>query len=149
MDDIRLRPATPADDEFLYDLHRRSLGDVIEATWGPWDDAVQRRFHQAWFHPETIEIVLVGGERAGMVQAAAATADTFYISRLEIAPEVQGRGVGTALLHLLMDRARQAGASVVELHVLGLNRARELYERLGFQVIAEEPPKLRMRRGGL
>lgn len=145
MEDIRLRPATRTDDEFLYDLHRRTLGDVIEATWGPWDDAVQRRFHQAWFQPETIEVVLVGGDRAGVVQAALATADSFYISRIEIAPEVQGRGVGTTLLRLLVDRARQAGASVVELHVLRLNRARELYERLGFQVIAEEPPKLLMR----
>ena len=38
MEEIRLRPATPADGEFLYELHRRTLGDVIEATWGPWDD---------------------------------------------------------------------------------------------------------------
>ncbi|MFD3401251.1 GNAT family N-acetyltransferase [Kribbella sp. NPDC058693] len=147
MEDIRLRPATPADNEFLYDLHHRTLGDVIESTWGPWDDAVQRKFHQAWFKPETVEIVLVGGQRAGMIQAAPADATTYYVSRIEIAPEVQGRGVGTTLLRLLVDRARAAGASAVELHVLELNRARELYERLGFVVVGEETPKLRMRLG--
>jgi ribosomal protein S18 acetylase RimI-like enzyme len=145
VEEIRLRPATPADDEFLYDLHRRTLGDVIEATWGPWDDAVQRRFHRAWFRPETIEVVLVDGRRAGMLQAGPDAAGTFYISRIEVAREVQGRGIGTTLLCRLVDRARVAGAPAVELHVLQLNRARELYERLGFQVIAEEPPKLRMR----
>jgi ribosomal protein S18 acetylase RimI-like enzyme len=145
MDDIRLRPATPADDEFLYELHRRALGDVIEATWGRWDDDVQRKFHQAWFEPETVEIVLVGGRRAGMIQAAPADAATFYVSRIEIAPEVQDRGVGTTVLRLLVDRAREAGSSAVELHVLELNRARDLYERLGFEVVAEESPKLRMR----
>ncbi|MER7251461.1 GNAT family N-acetyltransferase [Kribbella sp. NPDC000426] len=145
MEDVRLRPATIADGDFLYDLHRRALGDVIEATWGPWDDAVQRRFHKAWFKPETIEIVLVGGQRSGMLQAAPADATTFYVSRIELAPEVQGRGVGTTLLRLLVERAQQAGSSAVELHVLELNRARELYERLGFEVVAEEPPKIRMR----
>lgn len=145
MEDVRLCPATTADDDFLYDLHRRALGDVIEATWGPWDDAVQREFHQAWFMPETIEIVLVGGQRAGMIQAAPADATTFYVSRIELAPEVQGRGVGTTLLRLLVERAQQAGSSAVELDVLELNRARELYERLGFEVVAEEPPKIRMR----
>src|SRR4051812_16881685 len=29
MEDVRLRPATIADDAFLYELHRRTLGDVI------------------------------------------------------------------------------------------------------------------------
>jgi ribosomal protein S18 acetylase RimI-like enzyme len=45
----------------------------------------------------------------------------------------------------LIDRARAVGAPAVELDVLELNRARSLYERLGFRVVAEEPPKLRMR----
>lgn len=45
----------------------------------------------------------------------------------------------------LVEHAQQSGASTVELHVLELNRARSLYERLGFRVVAEEPPKLRMR----
>jgi ribosomal protein S18 acetylase RimI-like enzyme len=147
MEDVRLRPATIADDDFLYELHRRTLGDVIEATWGPWDDDVQRQFHQAWFKPETVEIVLVDGQRAGMIQAAPADGTTFYVSRIEIAPEVQDRGVGTALLRLLVDRAKEAGSSAVELHVLELNRARGLYERLGFEVVGEEPPKIRMRLG--
>lgn len=145
MEDVRLRPGIAADDEFLYDLHRRALGDVIEATWGPWDDDVQREFHRKWFVPETVEIVLVGDRPAGMVQAAMTDATTFYISRIEIAPDVQGGGVGTTLLRGLLERARSSGANAVELHVLQLNRARELYERLGFAVVEVEPPKLRMR----
>ncbi|TCC24641.1 GNAT family N-acetyltransferase [Kribbella speibonae] len=145
MENVDLRPAAADDDEFLYDLHRRALGEVIEATWGPWDDDVQREFHRNWFVPEAVEIVLVGGRRAGMVQAAMTDAATFYVSRIEIAPEMQGSGVGTAVLRGLLDRARASGAHVVELHVLQRNRARDLYERLGFQVVGVEPPKLRMR----
>lgn len=145
MEDVHLRSATTADSEFLYDLHRRALGDVIEATWGPWDDDVQREFHRKWFAPKTVEIVLVGGRPAGMVQAAMIGTGTFYLSRIEIAPEVQGGGVGTTLLRGLLDRARASGASAVELHVLQLNRARRLYERLGFVVVEAESPRLRMR----
>jgi len=80
-----------------------------------------------------------------MIQAHLAAAHTFYISRIEVDPEVQNRGVGSALMQHLLERARQSGASAVELHVLELNRACRLYERLGFRVVAEEPPKLRMR----
>ena len=39
----------------------------------------------------------------------------------------------------------ERGAHAAELHVLKANRAKSLYERLGFQTIADEPPKLHMR----
>jgi ribosomal protein S18 acetylase RimI-like enzyme len=146
MREFELRAATADDRDFLYDLHRRSLGDAIEATWGPWDDELQQQFHREWFDPEHVEIVLVDGRPVGMIQADSAAPDTFYISRIELDPELQNRGVGTALMQHLMERARQSGASAVELHDFEVNRARELYERLGFRVVAKEPPRLRMRR---
>ena len=144
---IELRPATEADDEFLYRLHRRTLGDVVEQTWRtPWDDEVQRGFHRRWFDPARIEIVMVDDEPAGVVDAAlqAETGD-YHIGRIAIAPELQNRGLGTELMNRLIERARSHDAPAVELHVLELNRARVLYERLGFRVVAREPPKLRMR----
>jgi ribosomal protein S18 acetylase RimI-like enzyme len=142
---VELRPAVEADNWFLYELHRRTLGNVIEATWGPWDDAVQRRFHRDWFDPDRLEMVIVDGKPSGVVDAHQGEDGTFYIGRIEISPELQNRGVGTALIRRLIERARAVGASAVELHVLELNRARVLYERLGFRVVAAEPPKLRMR----
>ena len=145
MTDLEVRAATAADDEFLFNLHRRALGDVIEATWGPWDDNLQRRFHRDWFDPGRIEVVLVDGELAGMMEAYLGPGDTFYISRVEVSPSRQNRGVGTALMRQLLERARRSGAVAVELHVLHLNRARVLYERLGFRVVADDPPKFRMR----
>jgi ribosomal protein S18 acetylase RimI-like enzyme len=145
MQDFELRAATADDSDFLYDLHRRALGDVIEATWGPWDDAVQQQFHRNWFNPEQIELVLVNGRPAGMIQTHSTPADTFYISRIELLPDFQNQGVGTALLQHLVQRARESGATAAELHVLEQNRARKLYERLGFHVIAENCPKLHMR----
>jgi len=37
----KLRPAEDADHQFLYELHRLTMRDVIEKTWG-WDEAWQR-----------------------------------------------------------------------------------------------------------
>ena len=107
---------------------------------GAWDDELQQQFHRDWFDPEHVEIVLIGGRPAGMIQAESAAHDLFYVSRIEVDPELQNRGVGTALMQHLVARARQSGARAVELHVLELNRARELYERLGFRIVAKEPP---------
>ena len=61
--DVQLRPAEEADDDFLFALHRAALGPVIEATWGPWDDAAQRAFNKAWFkEPARLSVVLADGQ---------------------------------------------------------------------------------------
>lgn len=50
-----------------------------------------------------------------------------------VAPEMRGRGVGTALLQAVMDFARERGFRDVRLDVVDTNpRARQLYERRGF-----------------
>ncbi|MGC4941785.1 GNAT family N-acetyltransferase [Kribbella sp. DT2] len=142
----QLRPATAADGEFLYALHRESLGTAIEATWGPWDDAVQREFHRDWFRPDQVEIVLVDGEPAGMLEVRPPADGVVYLSRIELAASTRGRGIGTALIADVVDRARSVGATAVELDVLEHNpRARSLYERVGFTLVSAAPPKLRLR----
>src|SRR5207253_3934571 len=53
---------------------------------------------------------------------------------ISLLPEVRGTGLGTAILNdLLADETRP-----VQLHVERTNRARRLYERLGFQVVEEQ-----------
>jgi ribosomal protein S18 acetylase RimI-like enzyme len=47
-----------------------------------------------------------------MIQAHLAAAHTFYISRIEVDPEVQNRGVGSALMQHLLERARQSGGRI-------------------------------------
>ena len=51
---------------------------------------------------------------------------------LAVVAEARGRGVGTALLRALFDRARADGFEVLSLSVEPDNPARRLYERHGF-----------------
>lgn len=141
---VALRPATVADDNFLYELNKQTLGELVEATYGPWDDTVQREFHRKWFDPSRLLVVLVDGKPAGVIDAQL-TGDVFYIGRIEVSPEYQNRGIGTTLMHQLIDQAAASGASAVELQMLKANRVRALYERLGFQIVEDEPLRFRMR----
>ncbi|WP_406047383.1 GNAT family N-acetyltransferase [Kribbella sp. NBC_00889] len=144
-DGYRFRAATVADDAFVYALHQAAMGEVVEATWGPWDESVQRGFHRRSFSPERLRVVMVGEVEAGVVDAHLEEAAVFYIGRIEILPRFQGAGLGSRILRDLLAAARGRGAAAAELHVLKANRARALYERLGFVVIADEDPKVRMR----
>jgi ribosomal protein S18 acetylase RimI-like enzyme len=67
----------------------------------------------------------------------------FRICNLVIAPEFQGRGIGSSILDRIIRRARARKCSV-KLSVLFENRAIGLYMKKGFVVIGKEGTHLNM-----
>jgi len=129
MTSVALRPATPADSEFCYQLHKAAMGDYITAIWG-WDEQVQQGFHARGFNPGRWQIITAGGADIGMLDIEYRPGE-IYLSRIEICPGHQGRGIGSRLISALADEARQKGQDLV-LDVLTVNhRAQALYQRLG------------------
>ena len=61
-----------------------------------------------------------------------------------------GLGIGTAMFRAMIDLARARGVAQIELeYIEGNDRARALYEKLGFVVYAEHPDAIRQRDGSL
>jgi ribosomal protein S18 acetylase RimI-like enzyme len=134
MTPVALRPATLADTEFCYQLHKAAMGEYVTAIWG-WDEQVQRGFHDRAFSPGQWQIVTADGADAGMLNVEYRPAE-IYLARIEIHPGYQGRGIGTRLIGALIDEARQKGQALV-LDVLAVNRrAHALYQRLGLTEVA-------------
>ena len=135
---IGLRPATPADSELCYQLHRAAMRGVVEAIWG-WDEAEQRNYHRRGFDPASTRIITLDGHDAGVLIVHDRPGE-IYLARIELHPDHQGRGIGTHLIRQLL-----AEAPVV-LEVRTVNqRAHALYQRLGFREISRENGKIRMR----
>ncbi len=66
-----------------------------------------------------------------------------YLAHLGVAPECRGQGIGRALVAHLLDAGRALGRSSATLDVAVDNpRAEQLYQRLGFAVVAERPSRL-------
>nr|WP_240148831.1 N-acetyltransferase [Halorubellus sp. JP-L1] len=66
--------------------------------------------------------------------------DTGYVSELVVAPANRGRGHGRALLSRALSELRSRGVAAATLEVAADNdRARSLYEDLGFEVAARHP----------
>ena len=61
-----------------------------------------------------------------------AKAGEFYIDSLSVSLPYQNHGVGTALIEKAKEMARELGIDVVTLAVEPQNRAKKLYEKLGF-----------------
>jgi GNAT superfamily N-acetyltransferase len=141
-----LRPATSADREFCFALHRASMRPYVERLWG-WDDEVQRGFHDRGFDPDRTRIITVDGRDVGSLTVDDA-ADAIYLRRIQVHPEHQGRGIGARLIRGLLAEAAARGVPVT-LDVLTVNpRAHALYRRLGFHDVmrhGDDNVKIRMR----
>ena len=137
-----LRRASESDKGFLYTLHCATMRGPIEKTWG-WDEAWQRYDFEKRFEQYVVSIIEADGRDAGCLWVESSP-DSIYLADFQVLPELQGRGIGTSVLRGLIAEATARGVPV-ELSVLHANpRARRLYERLGFTVVEEGNPFVRM-----
>lgn len=141
----KLRQATHNDHDFLYHLHIATIRDAVEATWG-WDEEFQRRYFEEHWDPGPRQIIVVEGQDVGVVQVEMYQ-DEIFLALIEVAPEWQGKGIGSTVIRDVQAQAREAGLPLT-LHVLKANpKARRLYERLGFVVVEEREERVVMRWG--
>ncbi|MCU1698915.1 MAG: hypothetical protein JWR34_4978 [Mycobacterium sp.] len=143
MADVALRPATADDAEFFFALHRRSLGPCVDQIWG-WDDDEQSAYLTGHLVVDRVRVIVVDGVDAGRLDVEGRD-DEVFLALIELAPEYQGRGIGSHLIRELIDGA---GGKRVTLSVLGVNdRAYQLYRRLGFTEVSRDgvAPEVRIR----
>ena len=116
----------------------------VEAVWG-WDDAEQEQIFDERFD-ELCQIIQIGDVDVGQV-VVDERPDELFLANIELLPEWQGRGIGTAIVRDLCARAAAAGKPLT-LRVLRVNvRAAKLYEREGLRVVREAPEHLYMSTG--
>ena len=146
MHEMRVRPSRPSDYDFLWWLHQATMKEYVDKTWG-WDGDVQARAFQHAFETdhEGLQIIEYTGERIGYIRVVAEPSRLF-LAAIELAPSHQRRGIGTALIEDVCGRADSMELPV-ELHVLKVNPAKHLYERLGFVTQGETETHYLMRRG--
>ncbi|HLY26728.1 MAG TPA: GNAT family N-acetyltransferase [Aggregatilineales bacterium] len=130
-----LQAATNADFAFLYDLHVKAMRAAIEKTWG-WDEDFQMAYFRQHFTTDNTDIFMVGNVPVGKL-ICERDPQRILLAEIEILPEYQRKGLGTAIIQALIDEAKASHKEVV-LQVLKTNSdARRLYERLGFELYGE------------
>lgn len=139
---IDLRPATEDDYGFACRVHCAAMRPAVERTFG-WDDDFQARYFRLHFDPARWEIVRYDSVDVGVLSVEERE-KSLFLAIIAILPQYQGRGLGTTLIQRLQEEARQRDVPVT-LQVLKTNRARNLYERLGFVLTGETDTHYQMR----
>jgi ribosomal protein S18 acetylase RimI-like enzyme len=141
-DEVELRPAVSDDLPALFELHRLVFRSHIEELWG-WDEEWQlSRFTQECGSSVTM-VIEFAGRTLGYMQTVV-DAHQLYIRNIALHPQVQGRGIGAALVRQLQQDAGERGIQVA-LSVFPTNhRAVKFYERLGFHRTGETDTSITM-----
>jgi ribosomal protein S18 acetylase RimI-like enzyme len=142
---LQLRPVTDSDNPFLLSVYLSTREEELaQAQWQEgqkemfvsWQFGLQRREYDARYPDAAYDVILVDQQPAGRIWVGT---DDAQIRLLDIAllPEFQNRGVGTALLHQLMDDARASGKALRHMVFMLNSDAKRFYERLGFVTIED------------
>ena len=131
-----LRSAEPADLEAIVELRAVVMRpDLVRL--GRFDEhRVRQRLRDA-YSPQHTSVIVVDGAFAGSVAVRPAE-DGRWLEHFYLSPELQGRGLGSAVLRTLLQDSDSDGA-VVRLNVLQGSPAQRLYERHGFAVESQDP----------
>lgn len=92
----------------------------------------QRQHYELAYEALEHSIILVGNRPRGRIMVFRSERE-FVLVDVALLPDARGMGIGTALIADLLTEAERAGKPV-SLHVAKDNRARRLYERLGFEI---------------
>ncbi|MBL1087941.1 MULTISPECIES: GNAT family N-acetyltransferase [Streptomyces] len=131
-----LRSARPADVEAIAELRATVMRPDLERL-GRFDEhRVRQRLRDSFSYRYT-SVIVADDAFAGCVTVRPAE-DGRWLEHFYLAPGVQGRGLGSAVLRTLLERTDADGVPV-RLNVLQGSAARRLYERHGFTMEAQDP----------
>ena len=107
---ISLRLGTSEDSDFLYDLHRAAMQQYVAQTWG-WDEAWQRNYFQQHFNPAECQIITFEGKDIGVLSVRNRETEVL-LKFIEVLPEYQNQGIGTAVIKSVLEEAHHTGQPV-------------------------------------
>jgi len=137
---ITLRPATAADDDFLLSVYSSTRAEELNRV--PWTAeqkeafvkmqfAAQKQHYAATFPQASHDIIYLDETAAGRIYLDRGDS-AFHILDITVLPQYRNQGIGSLLLRRLID---EAGKSVkpATIYIESFNPSLRLFERLGFQ----------------
>jgi GNAT superfamily N-acetyltransferase len=139
---VAFRPALPEDFDYCEQLYFAEMERINREL--KLDRAVQVASFRRQWDVTQVRIITLDGADIGWLQST--TRDgAFFLGQLFVEAPRQRRGIGTGVMHRLIDEATGLHQAMT-LGVVKTNPAERLYERLGFRTTHEDERKFYMRR---
>ena len=131
------RQATFDDFDFIFELKKQNFKWYVEKIWG-WEDNDQKYRLQKDLeeHLEHKRIIMLDGKDIGIYVAHITEVGDMFLNEISLLKEYQNKGIGTDIMEKQLEENKQKGIRTI-LQVFKDNKAKNLYERLGFTVYNE------------
>ena len=137
---ITLRPATAADDDFLFNCYASTRAqELAQVQWSQEQKeafvrmqyTAQKQHYAAEAPRATHDVIYVDATPVGRIYLDRRD-DTLHILDITVLPQHRNQGAGSFVLSQIMAEAKEAGKPV-SIYVETFNPSLRLFERLGFQ----------------
>ena len=128
---VKLIQSTDEDKDLVYNILKAASEIYAIKTWGRWKEETQRANFDENFDCANVRIIQMEKSDIGFISTIISE-DEIFLDELNILPEFQRLGVGTLLIEKLIEEASRKDIPI-KLHVLKVNPACLLYDRLGFE----------------
>lgn len=139
---VDLRPADAGDFDYCAALYFAEMEGIIRQL------NLDRAAHAAGLRQRwdvaQVRMITLDGADIGWLQSMTRD-DALFLGQLFVEAGFQRRGIGTQVMHRLIDEAARSGQAVT-LGVVKTNPALRLYQRLGFRITHDDDRKFYMRR---
>jgi GNAT superfamily N-acetyltransferase len=136
MSDFEFRRIRTGDFAYCWPIYSETLAPLVPG----WDEAAQRRTVEQALAEEGASILVVDRSDAGWLYVTETRFDV-HLGHLYLEAGRRNNGLGTRFLQWMADRARRKEKEFT-LDVIANNRARVLYERLGFVDVKAKPGQI-------
>ena len=149
---IKLRPVSPEDEPFLYQLYKRSRVEEfapaqLSETQFEWlmrmQYSARKGSYESNYPDARREIIVVDGVDAGQVWISQSESRVRVID-IAIAGDFQNQGIGTAVMTGIIREAKKAGAPVTCSVATNNPGSFRFHERLGFRIMSEDAMYIEM-----
>ena len=135
---FRIRRAESGDEALLREIRLEALSEAPEAFGSTLERERARTLvdWQKWLSPSATFLLETDNGPRGIAAGVPDSTDTtvVHLMAMWVHPALRGSGAASALVEAVLAWAEEQGASSVRLDVIdGNDRARQLYERHGFE----------------
>lgn len=127
-----LKKVKESDEKLIYNIKKASNYNYIQKIWG-WDEQYQIKDFESDFIKENFKIISASGQDIGFIQVAE-NSSNINITEIHIMSDHQGNGVGSNIINGIINKANSNRKTVTSGCFIDNFRAKDLYERLGFQI---------------
>ncbi len=146
MNTYTLRQAVEADIDFLFLVSTSAMQHVHDAIHGDKPRDLEKEFveYKEKFKPEAINIVQFEGKDVGRLRVVRSS-ESIYIGGLQLLPEYQGKGIGSAIMFDLIQESEKTHLPILlEVHHVNKN-AYTFYIKVGFETVKDLGTKWEMK----